>query len=214
MEGEPIDTLNNALTELHQAISVNPKVADKAHFGVIGFDSSARVHLALTDLTDVVRIPMLVAQGTTNYTAAFDLLHDIIEEDVRRLKALQHTVHRPVVFFLSDGWPTDAEGELDTTGYWAAARDAVVSPDFPAHPVIIAFGIGNCDAEIVRYVATLKAFIQNDDALSPANALREFAGSLTNSIIQSVNRNDVMADPQLYVQDTVPGFTAIPLETL
>ena len=215
MKGEKIETLNHALPDLHHEISVNPKVADKAHFGVIGFDNSAAVLLELSDLSDVAEMPELLAEGTTNYTAAFDLLHDTIEKDVRRLKNFRHTVLRPVVFFLSDGMPTAADGNKDVTSSWTAAYDALVSPDFPAHPNIIAFGIGECDAEIVRYVATFKAFIQDKDgAISPADALREFAGSLSRSIVRSVSRNDVLADPRLYVNDTIPGFTSLPLDPI
>jgi uncharacterized protein YegL len=214
MEGDRINTINAALPELHDEISVNPRVSDKAHFGLIAFATTAVVRLRLSDLSDVAEMPELIAQGTTNYTAAFDLLHDTIEKDWLRLRGLQHSVLRPVVFFLSDGMPSDAEGNLDVTNSWAAAYDALISPDFPAHPNIIAFGIGECDAEIVRRVATFKAFVQNDDALSPAAALREFAGSLSRSIVRSVSRSDVMAEPRLFVDDTIPGFSSLPLDVL
>lgn len=214
MEGDRIGTINAALPELHQEISVNPRVSDKAHFGVVAFNTSAWVRLALSDLSDVVEMPELVAQGTTNYTAAFDLMHDTIEKDVRRLKSLQHTVYRPVVFFLTDGVPTDGQGHLDEMNSWTAAHDALVSPDFLAHPNIVAFGIGECDADIIRRVATFKAFVQNEDAMSPAAALKEFAASLCRSIIMSVSRNDVMAEPQLIVDDHLPGFSSLRLDTL
>jgi uncharacterized protein YegL len=214
MEGDKIDTLNTALPELHREVSENPRVSDKAHFGVIGFASSAAVLLELSNLSDVAEMPTLAAEGTTNYTAAFDLLHDTIQKDVRRLRDLQHTVFRPVVFFLSDGLPSDAEGNLDVTNSWTAAYEALISPDYPAHPIIIAFGIGACDAEIVRRVATFKAFVQNDDAMSPAAALRQFADSLCRSIVRSVSRNDVMAEPRLYVDNEIPGFDSIRLDTM
>jgi uncharacterized protein YegL len=214
MEGDRINTINAALPELHQEIAVNPRVADKAHFGVIGFNTGAAVRLELSDLSDVLDMPELVALGTTNYTAAFDLTRDTIVKDVRRLKSLQHQVLRPVVFFLSDGLPSDGQGNLDSTNSWTDAWEALTSPDFRAHPNIVAFGIGECDAEIIRRVATFKAFVQNEDAMSPAAALREFAASLSRSIVMSVGRNDVMAEPQLIVDDVLPGFSTLPLDTV
>ena len=213
MDGEPIDTINATLPELHREISINPRVSDKAHFGIIAFGYSAQVMLELSDLSDVAEMPELIAQGTTNYTAAFDLLRDTIEKDVRRLRDMQHTVLRPVVFFLSDGLPSDAEGNLDS-GSWIAAHSELVSPDFYAHPNIVAFGIGQCDADTVRRVATFKAFVQQDSTMSPVAALREFASSLSRSIVKSVSRNDVMAGPRLQVEDEIPGFSSLPLDTL
>jgi uncharacterized protein YegL len=212
MEGEKIDTLNQALPKLYEEISVNPRVADKAHFGIISFSTSAEVILQLSNLSDVEEVPELSAAGVTNYTAAFDLLRDTIEQDVKRLKGEQQSVLRPVVFFLSDGMPTDGNGYHSSS--WMDAYDALVAEDFKAHPHIIAFGIGECDADTIRRIGTFRAFIQADDSVSPADALREFATSLSKSIVRSVSRTDASPEPRLYVDEKIPGFVSLPLDSL
>lgn len=205
MAGEPIDSINDSLPDLHREISRSPALSDKTRFGLVGFSEDARVLLPLSDLSDLESIPGLQAEDMTNFGAVFRLLRGCIESDVRRLKDEGHTVFRPVVFFLSDGLPTDSG--------WEAAHTELLSPDFPARPHIIAFGIGDCDAETIRKVATFTAFIQQDDSVSPAKALREFATAMTKSMVQSV-RHSPGDRAGLVVPDTVPGFKVLSLDVM
>ena len=204
MKGTPIEAINQSLPELQYEIGVNPRVSNKVRFGIIGFSTRAEVLLTLSDLSDVGKMPELKAAGCTNYGAAFDLLRETIRKDVKRLKSEHHAVFRPAVFFLSDGYPTDDQGQL--TNAWTDAHGNLVSPGFTEHPNIIAFGIGECDPATIGRVGTVASFIQKDDSVSPAEALREFAAALTKSIIRSANRQDVMAEPRLVFDTNVQGF--------
>ncbi|MFD5491429.1 vWA domain-containing protein [Streptomyces sp. GDS52] len=206
MAGDGVDTINSALPELHHEISTNPSVADKTRFALIGFSTQASVLQPLADLSELTQLPSLSAGGVTSFGAAFRLLKDTIEKDVAALKAEGHDVYRPVMFFLSDGIPTD-EG-------WRTALNDLNA--FRYAPKIIAFGISDADAATITEVANFKAFIQKDDSISPAVALREFASSLTRSIVNSATSMAAQGGEgfQLQVDEQVPGFTSLSLDKL
>ncbi|MFF1871803.1 VWA domain-containing protein [Streptomyces sp. CB03911] len=200
-----IGGLNQALTELHQEISTNPTISDKTRFALIGFSTEANELQQLVDLGDIDELPALEASGLTSFGNAFQTLHRSIERDVPALKAEGHDVYRPVVFFLSDGIPTD-------TG-WDQPYQQLLASKFRPH--VIAFGIGSADRAVIAQVATFKAFMQEEDGVSAAVALKEFAASLTRSIVRSVS--GATADGlgmSLQVDDHVPGFTSVSLDKL
>ncbi|MFF7853202.1 VWA domain-containing protein [Streptomyces sp. NPDC007904] len=206
MAGGGVDAINSALPDLHHEISTNPSVADKTRFALIGFSTQASVLQPLADLSELTQLPSLSAGGVTSFGAAFRLLKDTIEKDVAALKAEGHDVYRPVVFFLSDGIPTD-EG-------WRTALNDLNA--FRYAPKIIAFGISDADAATITEVANFKAFIQQNDSVSPAVALREFASSLTRSIVSSATSMAAQGGEgfQLQVDEQVPGFTSLSLDKL
>ncbi|MET9472509.1 MULTISPECIES: VWA domain-containing protein [unclassified Streptomyces] len=201
-----VDTINAALPDLHHEISTNPSVADKTRFALIGFSTQASLLQPLADLSELTQLPSLSAGGVTSFGAAFRLLKDTIDKDVAALKSEGHDVYRPVVFFLSDGIPTDDD--------WRTALKELNA--FRYAPKIIAFGIGDADAAIISEVANFKAFMQQDQSITPAVALREFASSLTRSIVNSATSMDSQGGEgfQLDVQDHVPGFTRVSLDKL
>ncbi len=204
MAGESIDAINTSLPEIHAAVASNPVVADKAHFGLIGFSDTAEVLLPLSDLSDVTVIPALRAQGKTSYGAAFRVLRTTIDDDVRRLREDGNRMFRPAVFFLSDGLPTDHD--------WETEYAALVDPEFRGRPNILAFGFGQADREIIQKVATVNAFMANGE-LSPADALAEFARSLVRSMILS-SRTTSTGDSPTTVPAQVPGYTILPAEEI
>lgn len=201
-----VDTINAALPDLHQEISTNPSVADKTRFALIGFSTQASLLQPLADLSELTQLPSLSAGGVTSFGAAFRLLKDTIDTDVAALKSEGHDVYRPVVFFLSDGVPTDDD--------WRTALKELNA--FRYAPKIIAFGISDADAAIISEVANFKAFMQQDQSVTPAVALREFASSLTRSIVNSATSMAAQGGEgfQLDVQDHVPGFTSVSLDKL
>ena len=203
MEGESIESINTALPELHTKIGANPVVADKAHFAIIAFNHEAKVLLPLSDLSDVEEVPTLEATGGTSYGAAFQLLRETIVQDVERLKQAGHKVYRPAVFFLTDGYP----GDMD----WINAYWELTDPSWGPHPNILAFGFGDADSETIQKVATVRAFMA-DGTLNPAQALQEFAKSLTHSIVTSGTQAAASADGTvtLSMPDQVPGYTSLP----
>ncbi|WP_327104881.1 vWA domain-containing protein [Nonomuraea glycinis] len=201
MQGPPLEAINQELPLIYQEIASNPVVADRARLGIIGFSTTAEVLLPLADLNDVHSIPQLTPRGATNYGAAFSLLKQTIEQDIAALKQSGHTPYRPTVFFLTDGLPTDQ---------WHVEHKNLVDRDFKAYPTILAFGFGDVDATTLQQIATFRAFIADGD-MAPAQALREFARQLLNSVVQSAvaSSSHPSGAAQLIVPDQVQGYTVL-----
>lgn len=172
-----VDEINSALDDLLGALHEQPFAASKVRFAILGFDHQARLYLPPTDLRDLNQLPQLTSGGATAYSSVFDLLAAQIPYDVAQLKDQGYNVTRPAVYFLTDGLPTD---EPD----WRSARDRLLS--IRERPNMLAFGIGDAEADVVREVATEPqyAFIVREGT-DVASALVEFFGALTQSIIHS-----------------------------
>jgi uncharacterized protein YegL len=204
MSGVPVQAINDSLPKLHTEIGSNPVVADKTRFCLIGFNHQAQVLLPLSDLSSVSSIPGLQADGGTDYSSAFDLLYNTITSDVAQLKANGDQVYRPAVFFLSDGQPGDD---------WSVAYQRLTDHSWPLHPNILAFGFGSVHAATLQQVATVRAYI-TDGSMGPDAALREFATSLIQSIVNSYSKPASGGALTLSVPDQVPGFTALPADQI
>ena len=204
MSGVPVQAINDSLPKLHTEIGSNPVVADKTKFCLIGFNHQAQVLLPLSDLSSVSSIPGLNADGGTDYSSAFDLLYNTIASDVAQLKANGDQVYRPAVFFLSDGQPGDD---------WSVAYQRLTDPSWPLHPNILAFGFGSVHATTLQQVATVRAYIA-DGSMGPDAALREFATSLIQSIVNSGSKPTSGGALTLSVPDEVPGFTSLPADEI
>ncbi len=204
MSGDPLDAINDSLPKIHTEIGSNPVVADKTKFALIGFSDYAELVLPLSDLSVITSIPALTVKGGTNYSSAFDLLYDTIAEDVKQLKANGDQVYRPAVFFLSDGQPGDN---------WEGSYKRLIDPSWTYHPNILAFGFGDVDATTLQHVATVRAFIA-DGSMGPDEALREFAQSLIQSIVNSGSKPAQGGALTRAVPDQVPGFTSLPADEI
>ncbi len=178
MSGKPIEALNEALPEVHDAIASDLVVADKTRFSIISFSDTAQVDLPMSDLSDITRMPVFTTRGGTSYAQAFTLIRKQIETDVAQLKADGFRVFRPALFFFSDGAPTDREAE------WKAAVGSVLDKGWSARPNIISFGLGDADAQVIGAIGTVKTYMTHKDGDS-AKAIKEFARKLTQSMVQS-----------------------------
>lgn len=176
--GTNIDAMNEALDDLLGALHEQSFAASKVRFAILGFNHQARLYLPPTDLRELNQLPQLEAFGTTQYSSAFDLLAAQIPYDVQQLKAQGYDVTRPAVYFLTDGLPTDDDQR------WRSSRDALLS--IRERPNLLAFGLGDAEAGVVREVATdpKYAFLVRE-GVDVASALVEFFSALTQSIIHS-----------------------------
>ena len=170
----PIAALSDTFLELRDVLAVSPLLAEMAFVGVITFAGDAVCRRVLAPLRDDDQLPDIHARGGgTSYGAAFTMLRDRLAEDVGALRAEGYEVHRPVVFFITDGLPTDPEA-------WPRAL-ADVRKQF--RPTVIAFGIGGADHDVIADVASSPeyAFVAGD-TVSPAEAAVAFASSLMASV--------------------------------
>ncbi|MCD0447620.1 VWA domain-containing protein [Actinocorallia sp. API 0066] len=206
MSGGPVDAINDSLIKIHQEIGANPVVADKTRFCLISFSDHAQVLLPLSDMSNVTSMPALQANGGTSFAAAFDVLRDTIAQDVARLKSEGHQVLRPAVFFLTDGQPLDSSD-------WPASYQRLTDPSWGPRPNILAFAFGGYDLTTIQQIATIKAFV-HDGSMGPAEALREFAQKLIQSIVRSGTSAAPGGGMSLALPDNVPGFTAVPADVI
>lgn len=168
-------------------------VSAKLRLTVLGFSDDVQVRLPMADMRSATSLPEVVIRSLTDYRAAFDDLVNRIPHDVRRLRAEGYKVHRPVVFFLSDGQPTDG-------GAWRLPHGTLVDKErTPTAPNIVACGIGDAQASTMVEVATRKEFaFVAKPGTDIGRAVAEFFHALTASLVasgQSLNAGN----PQLVV---------------
>ena len=146
----------------------------------LGFSDDVQVRLPISDMRKVSELPHLVIRGLTNYGAVFDDLVRRIPEDVQELKREGYKVHRPVVFLLTDGQPSDG-------GEWRSPLALLTDRTrTPAAPTIISCGIGEAQPMTMVEVATRPefAFIARQE-VDVSQAISEFFHALTSSMVAS-----------------------------
>jgi uncharacterized protein YegL len=186
MAGPSIAAVNQGLADLRDEVAKHPLIGRKVRFGIITFADTAETRLELSELTEEVALPTLAVRGRgTSYGAAFEALRQAIPGDIALLKGSGLQVHRPVVFFLSDGRPTERDGR------WRQRLAELKDDGFRERPNILAFGVGEAEAANIRDVATTPgyAFMMAEGA-SAAGAISEFATSMLNSMVSSAERLD------------------------
>ncbi|MGA5314838.1 vWA domain-containing protein [Streptomyces pseudogriseolus] len=189
-----VGDLNEGMKSLHVALLGEPMAAAKVRFSVLGFANSVTERLILADLRSEAELPRLSAGGGTNYDAAFGALLERIPQDVRTLKSQGYRVHRPAVFFLSDGQPTCGEEWRETH---RRLTDRAVTP---AAPNVIAFGIGEARAGTILAAATQEkfAFVSIPGA-QLGESIARFFTALTKSVVESGNAM-AAGQPELVVE--------------
>jgi uncharacterized protein YegL len=172
--------LNNGLVSLYEALRAEPMIAAKVRLSILGFSDDVEVRLALADLRNVENVPRLRIRSNTNYQAVFEDLLTRIPHDVDLLKTSDYLVHRPAVFFLSDGQPNDDSD-------WLEPRERLIDRTItPAAPNIVAFGIGDVMPETILQVATDEKFaFVATPSTNIGTAIAEFFVALTHSIVKS-----------------------------
>jgi uncharacterized protein YegL len=170
--------LNAGLKHLLDAIHGKPYAAAMIRFSIVGFSDNAMEHVRLADLRDLTNLPQLKAYSGTSYANIFRDLRTRLEADVRTLREDGNLVTRPIVFFLSDGEPNTED--------WQSPLEALKSETFKWRPHILAFGIGDARAAVIREVASFPkwAFIaaQGSDA---GVALTNFLDQLTRTVMST-----------------------------
>lgn len=184
MSGKKLDAANKILPEIVDALAENPILSDKVRVGLIDFSNDAKVQLPLCDVLDPsLRMPTLSVRGGTSYVAAFDLLRTELAANIHQLKVDGFLVHRPAVFFLSDGLPTDDEHE------WKTAFAKLVGEK--AYPNVIPFGVDEADGRTLQALIhpstggkQMRMYLM-DKGEDAARAITAMAEIMISSVIQS-----------------------------
>ena len=186
MAGAPMAAVNHGLIDLRDEVAKHPLIGKKVRFGVVTFADTAETRLELSELSEELILPTLSPRGRgTSYASAFETLRHMIPGDIALLKGSGYQVHRPTVFFLSDGLPTEKAAK------WQAALGALKDDQFRQRPNILAFGVGDADPAIIAQLATAPRYaFAMTDGVSTAGAIAEFAASMLNSMVASAERLD------------------------
>jgi uncharacterized protein YegL len=186
MAGEPIAAVNQGLIDLRDEVAKHPLIGKKVRFGIITFAETAQTRLELSELSEQLVLPALSPRGRgTSYASALEALRQTIPADVALLKGNGYQVHRPSVFFLSDGLPTEKAEK------WRARLAELKDPSFRERPNILAFGVGEADPEVIAQLASSPRYgFMMTQGASTAGAIAEFASSMLNSMVASAERLD------------------------
>lgn len=182
----PLEAVNSIVPTLKDALEAQPILGDKVRFSLIDFSDDARTQIPLCDLIKVENgaIPTLVGRGGTSYAAAFQTLKQQLDTDVRQLKEDGHKVHRPAVFFITDGEPSDDEP------VWRQAFAELTDPGFKARPNFIPFGVADAKKEILDHLVyppgKMRSFVTKEGGDATA-AIKAIAEKLIGSVIASAN---------------------------
>jgi uncharacterized protein YegL len=186
MAGEPIAAVNQGLIDLRDEVAKHPLIGKKVRFGIITFAETAQTRLELSELSEDLVLPALAPRGRgTSYASALEALRHTIPADVALLKGIGYQVHRPSVFFLSDGLPTEKAEK------WQSRLAELKDPSFRERPNILAFGVGEADPEVIGQLASSPRYgFMMTQGASTAGAIAEFAASMLNSMVASAERLD------------------------
>jgi uncharacterized protein YegL len=190
--GNRLESANRITDAVKDALSTAPILSDKVRFALLDFSGDAQVRLSLCDLLSGVESPVLTARQTgTSYAAAFRLLRDEIDSNVRQLRADGFAVHRPAVFFLSDGEPTDPPQEWQTEFARLTQYDPATKQGFSKFPNFVPCGVAEADPTILRSLIhpssgtkAMKMYLM-DEGEDPARAIEKIAKILISSMLQS-----------------------------
>ncbi len=148
------DELNAGLREFRGAVHAERSVAARVSVCVVGFAAVPCVVQPLRPALELAELTGPPPDGGSDFGSAFTLLRQTIDRDVRTLEARRLRVRRPLVFFTSDGRPTDSD--------WPTAFAQLTDPAWATRPDVIAFGIGAADAATLGRIGTSRVFLRRD----------------------------------------------------
>lgn len=192
MSGDKLAAANTVMPTVVDTLAESPILADKVRFGLIDFSDEAQVRMPLCDPLDTdLTLPQLAVRGRTSYAAAFRLLRTEIEANVKQLKADGFAVHRPAVFFLSDGAPSDRPAEWQDAFHDLTWYDTSTKQGFSMYPNVVPCGVDDADPLVLQKLIhpasgskQMRMYLmdQNENA---ATAITHMAEILISSVLAS-----------------------------
>jgi uncharacterized protein YegL len=165
--------------------------------GVITFGSDAQlVTGGLVPIT-AFQPPPLRASGVTRLDRAFQVLLQSMDHDVTKaVKGGQKGDWKPAVFVLTDGYPTDEQGNA-TDRLWPPARETLLTrPKGQIKPsVIVAVGCGpDVDNNTLKGISTGTAFRMGTSEAAFVALFQYLSQSITSSVQPGGNLDDPFAN--------------------
>lgn len=196
MYGEPIEAVKQGVKSVVSELRSDPQALETAYLSVITFDSSARQVVPLTEVMQFQE-PTIQAGGATAMGEALEVLKDCIDTEVHKTTQTQKGDWKPLVFILTDGWPTD----VDTF-----ERAAAHIKDLKAAN-IIACGAGP-DVE-TSYLKQITDNVMMMNGMGPGDYAK-FFDWVSGSIIASSNSLDAKPGAAIELAPPPKGFVVVP----
>ena len=172
MSGAPIAALQHGVEQFQQEIAADEFARQSACIAVITFDSGARMVTPGLVEIDKFQPPTLTASGSTSLGAAFQVLQQSLNTDIKSpVRGGEKGDYKPLVFILTDGGPTDE---------WRTPRQMVADRQKQKVLNVITVGCGNgIDETTLKAIAIGPAFRMDDSSASFAKFFKWVSQSVS-----------------------------------
>lgn len=170
MAGEPLEQVKNGVQMLVAGLRQDPYALETAYLSVISFNETAQELVPLTELT-AFQVPQYEASGGTSLGAGLSLLAESAKRNVQKGTAEAKGDWRPMVFLMSDGYPTDN---------WRKGLSRFQQERWGA---VVACAVNRADPSVLKEVVGEGIVLQLDTADSAA--MRAFFKWVTASVSTS-----------------------------
>jgi uncharacterized protein YegL len=153
MEGEKIMRLNSGLAELADDLRADLELSSKTHVSLITFghggviawrgQQPAGPSQSAFVPVNALQMPTLRAGGVTPMVEAIELAMQCVANEKRTLKARSLSYYRPLIWLISDGLPTDREGQLSHD--WKALPPRLRDEERENHFLFFTVSAGDID---------------------------------------------------------------------
>lgn len=133
MVGEPLKAVETGMQTMIRQLRSDPQALETAWISVITFSDSAKVLMPLTELFQF-QMPALTLGAGTALSSALALLEQRVSNEVVKGTPDRKGDYKPIVFFLTDGDPTDK---------WEAAADRFKREFAGRHATVVAVICGD-----------------------------------------------------------------------
>ena len=106
MNGEPIEAVRNGVQVLHSTLRKDPYALESAYISVITFDSEVKQVAPLTEVS-LFQPPTIQASGGTSLGGVLKKVAECADSEVKKSTENEKGDWRPLVFLMTDGYPTD-----------------------------------------------------------------------------------------------------------
>lgn len=106
MSGEPIESVRNGVQVLHSTLRKDPYALESAYISVITFDSDVKQIVPLTEVS-LFQPPTIQSSGGTSLGGVLKKVSECADSEVKKSTENEKGDWRPLVFLMTDGYPTD-----------------------------------------------------------------------------------------------------------
>lgn len=154
MIGEPVELMERGIENIVSSLRQDPHSLETVYISIIAFAGKAK---AITPLVDLISFypPKIVIGGGTSLGSALDVLMSEIDNNVKKTTMETRGDWKPVVFFITDGKPTDNPTNAISRWQNQYAKDTNV--------ISITLGL-NADVDILNQVSDTVLALENTES--------------------------------------------------